>query len=100
MAKITTKSTSGTSFFDNTISATVNELIELLGEPSDDSNTGQDKVNFEWECETNSGKVFTIYDWKEYRMIDTDEIIEWHIGAQNGTIAQVAQNEMEQLLNS
>jgi hypothetical protein len=64
-----------------TVKATVNQLISAFGEPSDDSNTGEDKVNFEWDMETEEGEVFTIYDWKEYRMIDVDEKIEWHIGS-------------------
>ena len=67
--KFTTKSTSGTSFFGTTIRTTVNNLIENIGEPTFEENTGDCKVNFEWELETESGKVFTIYDWKEYRPI-------------------------------
>ena len=49
--KKTNKSISGTSFHDSTVIATVDQLIHILGEPVDDSNTGQDKVNFEWETE-------------------------------------------------
>ena len=61
MAKKTYKSADGTSFHGTTIRATVNQLISAFGEPSDDSNTGEDKVNFEWEMETEDGEVFTIY---------------------------------------
>ena len=54
--KKTNKSISGTSFHDSTVIATVDQLIHILGEPVDDSNTGQDKVNFEWEKFIVTGK--------------------------------------------
>ena len=94
MAKKTYKSTDGTSFFGTTIRATVNQLISAFGEPSDDSNTGEDKVNFEWEMETEDGEVFTIYDWKEYRMIDVDEYIVWNIGAMSKSVCNTAEEEI------
>jgi len=78
--KKTNKSVLGTSFHDSTVIASVDQLTHVLGEPACDSNTGEDKVNFEWEMELESGEVFTVYDWKEYRMIARDEMIEWHIG--------------------
>jgi len=79
--KKTTKSTNGTSFHGETISASVNDLIRILGEPTNEQNDGSDKVNFEWEMELDNGEVFTVYDWKEYRRISKTEIIEWHIGS-------------------
>ena len=94
MAKKTYKSADGTSFHGTTIRATVNQLISAFGEPSDDSNTGEDKVNFEWDMETEDGEVFTIYDWKEYRMIDVDEYVVWHIGAMNKSVCNTAEDEI------
>jgi len=94
MAKKTYKSTDGTSFHGVTIRATVNQLISAFGEPSEDSNTGEDKVNFEWEMETEDGEVFTIYDWKEYRMIDVDEYVIWHIGAKDKSTSNTAEDEI------
>ena len=38
----------GTSFYDDTVSATAQELIELIGPPTYDNNKGEDKVNLEW----------------------------------------------------
>jgi hypothetical protein len=70
----------GTSFHDVTIITTVNELVRVLGEPTIQDNTGEDKTNFEWVCETIDGDIVTIYDWKEYKMIDVDEEIEFHLG--------------------
>ena len=100
MAKLSNQSISGTSFHNSTITASVNELIAALGEPQYQSNDGQDKVNFEWECETEEGDVFTIYDWKEYRSISTDEQIEWHIGGNSGFQTSIAAEEVELLLNN
>jgi len=94
MAKKTYKDTDGTSFHGVTIRATVNQLISAFGEPSEDSNTGEDKVNFEWEMETEDGEVFTIYDWKEYRMIDVDEYVIWHIGAKDKSTSNTAEDEI------
>jgi hypothetical protein len=94
MAKKTYQSTDGTSFHGVTIRATVNQLISAFGEPSDDSNTGEDKVNFEWDMETEEGEVFTIYDWKEYRMIDVDEYVIWHIGAMSKSVSYDAEREL------
>jgi len=78
--KATFKSTGGTSFHDSVISETLANLISVLGEPNYSGNDGEDKVNFEWEMETEDGDVFTVYDWKEYRSISDHEVIEWHIG--------------------
>lgn len=98
--KKTNKRVSGTSFHDSIVTASVDQLIQVLGEPNEDSNTGQDKVNFEWEMELESGEVFTVYDWKEYRMLRTDEMIEWHIGGFNGTVTDLAAEQINQALSS
>ena len=104
MAKLTKKSTSMTSFHGSVIRCTANELIAAIGNPQNMYNTGEDKSNFDWECETKSGKVFTIYDWKEYRVIDLNEKIAWHIGgfgfmdteeAKDELIAQILKNKLQ-----
>jgi hypothetical protein len=99
MSKLTTKDTSGTSFHGSIIIASVNELIEALGEPQYQSNDGKDKVNFQWDCETEDGDIFTIYDYKEYRRISKNEQIEWHIGGDSIFITSTAVEEVELLLN-
>lgn len=71
----------GTSFHGKTITATLDELIRIFGPPSADSNGQGEKTNFEWDLVTDDGTVFTIYDWKEYRKLTSDEPVEWHIGA-------------------
>jgi hypothetical protein len=97
--KKTEKSADGTSFHNVTIKTSVNELIRVLGDPDDDSNTGEDKVNFEWVCERENGDVVTIYDWKEYRMIDVNEKIEFHLGGHNALSIFNGKEDLIALLN-
>lgn len=99
MAKKSDKNASGTSFFNDTIQASVTDLIKMFGEPDDDNNTGDDKVNFEWICETEAGDVFTIYDWKEYRPISRTEIVSWHIGSTSSRVTDQAVNEIASLFD-
>ncbi len=44
--------------------------------------------------ETESGDVFAIYDWKYYRKLELDEIVEWHVGAHSRSISGEAQYEV------
>jgi len=96
MAKKTlnTDASVGTSFHNVTINCSINDLINILGIPEYEGNTGEDKVNFEWICETKDGDIFTIYDWKEYRPISRNENIEWHIGSRNKAISYEAYEEL------
>jgi len=79
----------GTSWHGAIVKASVNELTGILGEPLCATNDGEDKTNFEWCMETANGDVFTVYDWKEYRVLDLDETIEWHIGGHSPSVAKV-----------
>lgn len=97
--KPTTQSAVGTSFHNSTVNATVNQLRKILGEPLFEDNKGDDKVNFEWELETEDGEVFTVYDWKEYRSISEDEVINWHIGAKHWTVSNRAEEEIKAALS-
>ena len=73
---------STSSFHDNIVRASVNELKKVLANPpSKQTNNGQEKTNFEWNGTTIDDDVFSIYDWKEYRSISEDEQIDWHIGS-------------------
>lgn len=90
----TIKSTNGTSFHDTTIRCSVSDLREILGQPTNESNDGSDKVNFEWEMETDDGDAFTVYDWKEGRPLDEYEIIEWNIGGHSVRITEQAKKEI------
>lgn len=97
--KQTTQSANGTSFHGTTFSATVQDLRQALGEPRFEQNDGEDKINFEWILETEDGEVFTVYDWKEYHVIDEEEEdIEWHIGGNSQKITGKALEEIEAAL--
>ncbi len=90
----------GTSFHGHTITATVRELCDVLGDPDCENNDGMDKVNFEWFLETADGEAITLYDWKEYRSLGMSEVIEWHIGGHSTEHTENAMNELMYLLNS
>ena len=96
--KITDKITNGTSFHDHTFTATVDDLRNVLGQPQFESNDGEDKNNFDWVMETQDGTVFTVYDWKEYRRLEEDEVIEWHIGGRSGADTEKALLEIREAL--
>ena len=94
MAKKTYQSTDGTSFHGITIRASVEQLTKAFGDPSMEYNTGDDKVNYEWDMETDEGEVFTIYDWKYYRPLRSDEIVTWNIGAMSKLVSYDAEREI------
>jgi hypothetical protein len=98
MAKLTTKSSGGTSFYDSVINVTPGQLVDVLGIPQHLHNDGRDKVNMDWTCETKDGTVFTIYDWKEYRPIGMDETIEFHIGGFSRGDTEKALKELKEMV--
>ena len=98
MIKLSEQWADGTSFHNQTITCTYNQLVQAIGEPQMEDNSGEDKVNFEWTCETDSGILFTIYDWKEYRSIRPNERIEWHIGGELSIHTIIARQELEAII--
>lgn len=76
------KSMPMTSFHGSTITATLDDLIKILGEPSSICLNQDEKVQYEWLLETKNGTPFTVYDWKEYREIQPNVELEWHIGTE------------------
>ena len=94
MAKLSNKSACGTSFHGHTVTATPNQLIDALGEPQFGCNDGRVDCNFDWVCETQDGKVFTVYDWKEYKPLNMDSYYSFHIGANSGSVAARALSEI------
>jgi hypothetical protein len=98
MANKTSKSPQGTSFFDVKISATINQLTQILGKPTYDTPSGDGKAQKEWVCETSDGILFTIYDWKLYRSLENDEVITWHIGSHSLKNSIKSADEMNDLL--
>lgn len=88
----------GTSFYNDTVSATAQELIELIGPPTYDNNKGKDKVNLEWVCKNEYGETVTVYDWKYYRPLAMNELVNWHLGAKDGLQTTKAKRELETAL--
>jgi hypothetical protein len=99
MAKFTNKTSSGTSFYGIEFSATPQQLVDLFPDSYNEQNDGEDKTNFDFTLETENGDVFTIYDWKEYRPLEMNEIIEWHIGGKNEQTCLQGKAEVLELLN-
>lgn len=98
--KQSSKSPIGTSFHDSVVVTTVNKLKQVLGKPHFDDNDGRDKINFEWRMELADGNVFTVYDYKEYRKLDLNELIEWHIGGMHPDVTERAKVCIELELNN
>ena len=95
MAKLSEGEPNDTSFHGITIRTNVNSLIEILGgEPQYYENDGLDKVNVEFICKTDRGELFTIYDWKEYSILDNDKTYDFHIGALDKNISICAKREL------
>jgi len=99
MAKHTNQSSSGTSFYGVVFSTTPQKLIDLFPNSFYSQNDGSDKTNFDFTLETESGDVFTIYDWKYYRALSMNDFIEWNIGGFNEQTCLQGKEEVVELLN-
>jgi len=97
--KPTTKTPDGTSFHNSTFDCSVAILRKILGEPDYECNDGSDKTNFDWTAETDNGDVFTVYDWKEYRPLSENEVVQWHIGGYNRGATEQARREIEKAIS-
>lgn len=62
------------------ISATYYQLLEVLGEPTYNEPSGDEKTQLEWVVEF-KGNIFTIYDWKTYsRDYTENELARFNVG--------------------
>ena len=98
MINRTNKSASGTSFHGDVINATYNQLVACFGEPTY-INGVEDKSQYDWVLGYKNGFVFTIYDWKEYKHIRPDDIINWHIGATEPEYSTIAMEAVNKVLH-
>ena len=73
--------TNGTSFHNDTILASANEICDKLD--TDITCYNGDKTHFEFDLELEDGTPFTLYDWKEGDWVDEDTKLYYHIGARN-----------------
>ena len=97
---LSNKSASGTSFHGQVFTATYNDMVKAIGKPQIAQNDGQDKCNYDWICELPTGEVYTIYDWKYYRPLKNDEVVEWHIGARDAYTALLAIDDLMDAFSS
>ena len=88
----------GSSFHNDIIFATPNELRHVLGEPTFETNDGADKVNMEWCMQMNDGNMFTVYDYKEYHVLHPNEQVEWHIGGHDRFSTHLAKQLLSEAL--
>jgi hypothetical protein len=80
------------------IVATYNQLVEVLGKPTYDEPSGDDKVQVEWVVEF-EGNIFTIYDWKTgSREYTENELMKFNVGGT--TSASDFIQEVETLINN
>ena len=96
--KLTDKDSAGTSFYDATITATPQQLIDVFGEPQYFSNNGNDKTNMDYVFEDEDGNVVTLYDWKEYSPLKMDKIYTFHIGGYDSYTTHLAKAQIEKML--
>jgi hypothetical protein len=67
--------------FKGYITATYNQLVEVLGEPTFNTPSGDDKTQVEWVVEFENN-YYTIYDWKVYdREYTLNELDTFNVGS-------------------
>lgn len=93
--KKTSQSISGTSYYDDNVIASLNQIKSVLGEPDDIDHNN--KYTYRWNMETENGDVFTLYDYKD-NVHSGDQKIEWHIGAFDGETSSYALDEVNEAM--
>ena len=99
MIKKTTKSTAETTFHGTTIKTSIERLKKLFPDSYIENNNGEDKINFKFSLELDSGDVFTVYDWKQYHPLQETEEIAFNIGGENVFVTETAKNEINKLID-
>ena len=84
-----------TSFHGVTVECSLEELKAILGEPTYHTSDIKEKVQWDWNMETEDGRYFTVYDWKEYRHISETEILTWHIGGSDFSSSTEGKREIQ-----
>lgn len=74
------------------------ELVKLFGYPTINTPSADGKVKWEWELLINDCPI-TIYDWKNYDIVNPEDVDEWHVGGHNGKAYSILLEEIERLRN-
>lgn len=90
-----------TSFWDNVILCSFNDLKGILGPPTFEDEPFF-KITYQWDI-TLGGSIspesyFNIYDWKRYGPLPEDMVTLWHIGCNNKSTSLRAQSILFSLL--
>lgn len=96
--KKTNQSTSGTSYHGIEIKVNPDTIFEVLGEPSWVGRCSEEKVWFQWAMETETGHVFTVYDYKRPRNAWNMDTIRLHIGAHSKEVSIEAFLELNEAI--
>ena len=99
MAVKTNKSTTGSSYHGVLIITTPNKLKEILGSPTLIDNTGENKTNMEYICETRDGILFTIYDYYQNGPLNMEYNYGFHIGGFSKADTEKAKAELELMID-
>jgi hypothetical protein len=90
--------TSSGGSFKGYINATYSQLVEVLGKPTYDKPSGDNKTQVEWVVEF-EGDIFTIYDWKTYsREYTENELKTFYVGGNTSAFNFI--QEVETLINN
>jgi len=93
--EMTAPSINGTSLKGYIEGWSYDDMVHVLGEPTFNEPSGDDKTQVEWVCKFND-QVFTIYDWKTYdREFTLNELTTWNVGGMenaSGFIQAVERN--------
>ncbi len=85
--------------FGDTFFATPEQMFTFFGEPQHNRNVGWSKTNFEWSLSLN-GFPFSVYDWKEYRVLDMGEAIWWRIASNKREVSLEAASMINDFIDS
>lgn len=85
--------TNMSSFHGSTVTASTADMVRILG--GDYQNTG--KTTHDWNCMTDDGVVFTVYDWKLGPQPENKKIT-WNIGGFSFNDTEKAKRELEKLI--
>ena len=69
------------------------DIVEKLGKPLFGPNDPGDKVSCQWIIKFGND-VATIYDWKEYRSLDLEEGVDFHIGGHSHQVTKRGYQEI------
>lgn len=77
----------GTAFWNHTVTASFNQLVERFGLPAVNDSEGE-KVHVQWHLTDDAGNVLTVYDWRE--SVNPSQYpttpFKWHVGGKSAAV--------------